>query len=63
MQKLKKFMGESSKSRTLENQNLTLAVCLQNYQNIKNCKFNGQISKDKQKLNQKSYHYLQNSAF
>ena len=53
-------MGEISKSRTLENQNLKLAVCLQN---IKNSKSNGQIPLDKLKLNQKSYYYLQNSAF
>ena len=58
-------MGESSKipkSWTLENQNLKLAVCLQI---IKKCKFNGQIPLDKLKLhvNQKSYYYLQNSAF
>ena len=37
-----------------------LAVCLQN---IKKSKYNGQIPLDKLKLNQKSYHYLQNSAF
>ena len=57
------YMGESSKflkSLTLKNQNLKLAVCLQN---IKNSKFNDQIPLDKLKLNQKSYHYLQNSAF
>ena len=56
-------MGESSKfpkSWTLENQNLKLAVCLQI---IKKSKFNGQIPLDKLKLNQKSYYYLQNSAF
>ena len=56
-------MGESSKfpkSWTLENQNLKRAVCLQN---IKNSKFNGQILLDELKLNQKSYYYLQNSAF
>ena len=56
-------MGESSKfqkSWTLENQNLKLAVCLQN---IKNSKLNGQIPLDKLKLNQKSYYYLQNSEF
>ena len=56
-------MGESSKFPkpwTLENQNLKLAVCLQN---IKNSKFDGQIPLDKLKLNQKSYYYLQNSAF
>ena len=44
----------------LQYQNLKLAVCLQN---IKNPKINGQIPLDKLKLNQKSYHYLQNSAF
>ena len=56
-------MGESSKipkSWTLENQNLKLAVC---FQNIKKSKFNGQIPLEKLKLNQKSYYYLQNSAF
>ena len=50
------LMGESSKfpkSRTLENQNLKLAVCLQN---IKNFKLNGQLPLDKLKLNQKSYY-------
>ena len=31
--------------------------------NIKNSKLNGQIPLDKLKLNQKSYLYLQNSAF
>ena len=57
------IMGESSKfpkSCTLENQNLKLALRLQN---TKNSKFNGQIPFDKQKLNLKCYHYLQNSAF
>ena len=56
-------MGESSKfpkSSTLENQNLKLGVC---FQNIENSKLNGQIPLDKLKLNQKSYYYLQNSAF
>ena len=56
-------MGESSKfpkSWTLENQNLKLAVYLQV---VKNSKFNGQIPLDKLKLNQKSYYYLQNTAF
>ena len=60
---LKTSMGESSKfpkSLTLENQNLKLAVCIQI---IKNSKFNGQIPLDKLKLDQKSYYYLQNSAF
>ena len=57
------WMKDSSKfpkSWTSENQNLKLAVCLQN---IKNSKLNGQIPLDKLKLNQKSYYYLQNSAF
>ena len=40
--------------------NLKLAVCLKI---IKNSKFNGQIPSDKLKLYQKSYYYLQNSAF
>ena len=56
-------MGESSKfpkSWTLENQNLKLAVCLQN---IKKSKFNGQTPLEKLKLNQKSYNYLRNSVF
>ena len=56
-------MGESSKSPkswTLENQNLKLAVCLQNIQNFK---YNGQIPSDKGRLNQKNYYNLQNSAF
>ena len=56
-------MCESSKfpkSETLENQNLKLAVCLQN---IESSMFNGQIPLDKQELNQKSYYNLQNSAF
>ena len=56
-------MGESSKFPkfwTLEIQNLKLAVCLQN---IKNSKLNGQIALDKLKLYQKSYYYLQISAF
>ena len=48
------------KSWTLENQNLKLAVCLQI---IKNSKFKGQIPLNKLKLNQKSYYYLQISAF
>ena len=39
---------------------LKLAVCLQN---IKSSKLNSQILLDKLKLNQKSYYYLQNSAF
>ena len=56
-------MDESSKfqkSRTLENQNLKVAVCLQN---ITYSKLNGQLPLDKLKLNQKSYYYLHNSAF
>ena len=56
-------MGEASKFSqflTLENQNLKLGVCLQN---IKNSKINGQMPLDKQKLDQKSYYYLQNSVF
>ena len=56
-------MGESSKfskSWTKENYNLKSAVCLQN---IKNSKLNSQLPLDKLKLNQKSYYYLQNSAF
>ena len=57
-------MGESSKfskSWTLEYQNLKLALCLQM---IKNSRLNGQIPLyDRLKLNQKSYYYLQNSAF
>ena len=47
-------MGESSKfpkSWTLENQNLKLAVCLQN---IKNSKINGKLPLNKLKLNQNS---------
>ena len=56
-------MGESSKfpkSWILENQNLKLAVCLQN---IKNFKL--KIPLDKLELSQKIYYYmyLQNSAF
>ena len=58
--------------------NLKLAVCLQNIesskfngqipldkpiQNIENSKSNGQKPLDKLKLNQKSYHNLQNSEF
>ena len=53
-------LSKFEKSWTLENQNLKLA-----YASIiiKNSKFNGQIPLEKLKLNQKSYYYLQNSAF
>ena len=56
-------MGEISKfpkSWNLENQNIKLAVCLQN---IKHSKLNAKIPLNKLKLNQKIYYYMQNSAF
>ena len=57
---LNRWKFKISKSWTLEDQNLKLAVGLQN---IKNSKLNDQIPLNKLKLNQKSYYYLQNSAF
>ena len=61
--RLAECMGEISKflkSWTLENQNLKLAVWLQN---VRNSKIDEQTPFDKLELNQKSYCYLQNSGF